>query len=167
MTNVTINVNNDWDTTNVTEAAVVELKCFCVPNQASYWKDLPEYAQRWFKSRLELLGIPVLDGEDDNPALIQVWVHTDVYDNLTDHGIPDAMCKILGAIPKELEGFEYYKEYAPGYIPLWVLKGIHEGDTREFTAPSGAKVRITFSQEGKRYSQYGDFQDCVLKALSY
>jgi hypothetical protein len=138
-----------------------------VPNQAAYWLDLPDFAQRWAKQRLELLGIPVLEEGDDNPALIQVWLHTEKYDNLTDHGIPDAMCKILGAIPKELDGWSYYKEYAPSYIPLWVLKGIHEGDTREFTAPSGAKVRITFSQKGKRYSQYGVFQDCVLKALPY
>lgn len=161
MVNVTINVNNSWN--NAAEESVVELSCFCIPNYATYFGDFVSCQQDWQKRRLQLLGIPAPAGDDD--LMIQVWLHDKEHDNLTDHGIPDAMCKKLGAQHKELDGELYYQEYAPSVIPLSVLKDVKEGDTLTFTAPSGAKVRITFSQEGRRYSEFGDFAKCVYKAI--
>lgn len=160
--NVTINVNNSWDN-NTKEEAIIELGCFCVPNYATRFGDFVSPQQDWQIKRLTLLGIPAPVG--DNDLMIEVWLHTEKQDNLTDHGIPDAMCQALGAQQKSLDGELYYQEYAPSVIPLSVLKDVKEGDSLTFTAPSGAKVRITFSQEGRRYSEFGDFAKCVYKAI--
>ena len=164
MKNITINVRNNWDTVaNNNTEEVLELQCFCVPNYATRFGDFVPCQQDWQVKRISLLGIPAPAGEDD--LMIQVWFHTEKYDNLTDHGIPDAMCKLLGATPKELDGVQFYKEYAPSVLPLSVIKDVKEGDTLTFTSLSGAKVKIKFAQGGRRYSQFGDFAECVKKAI--
>ena len=130
-----------------TEMKEVNMGMFIIPNSGMNLK----YAwdQEQVKRLNRNLGIPVHEDDD----LFQVWIHGCGRDNLTDHGIPKDVRKILG-----IEGDEMWNICAPDLVPFSAFENVKEGDTVTFTAPSGAKVHVKCEQLPYRYRNFGKFE---------
>ena len=133
----------------------INLSLFIIPNSGVALKYCIGHEQD-----LQLLKQIGINASAETDCL-QVWIHCpeDGLDNCTDHGFNARIIDLLG-----LGNEEYYNQRAPGLFPMDILTGVQEGEVREYTAPSGAKVRIKFEQLPYRYGRFGEIQD-VAKAL--
>lgn len=133
----------------------INLSLFIIPNSGVALKYCIGYEQD-----VKLLKQIGIDATAETNCL-QVWIHCPDrhLDNCTDHGYDE---EIIGALGIEAE--EYYNQRAPGLFPMDILTDVQEGETREYTAPSGAKVLIKFEQLPYRYGRFGDINN-VAKAL--
>ena len=133
----------------------INLSLFIIPNSGVSLKYVIGHEQD-----IQLLKQIGIEASAETNCL-QVWVHCpeDGLDNCTDHGYSPRIIDLLG-----INNEQYYNQRAPSLFPLDILTGVKEGETREYMAPSGAKVRIKFEQLPYRYGRFGEIND-VAKAL--
>lgn len=152
MNNNTISksVRNEAESTPVTNCT-----CFIIPNGADRFKAC--YSRDDYEVQLKTLGI---SKPDDEEPMFQTWFFSDANDNHTCHGWGEELCARfgIGYDPKHPTYMEYD---APSRMPYSVLKDVKEGDVKEFTAPSGAKIRVKFEQLPWRYGRHGRFEEVV------
>ncbi len=148
---------------------------FIIPNSLQSWRsdlwmeplskmeDRPAKALN-FKMRTEELRPFGIETKLDD-IFVQVWIHCDGSDNLTDHGLSDRQIKELfpssgQRIVDDPDGCVF----APGFLPVRLLLNKKEGDTITLTTVDGADWEIKLNQLDYRYGHFGRFEE-VLETL--
>lgn len=152
MSNNTNNTNNSSTNNNST----ISFEAFIVPNNLVKWETMPNYLKERLAADLRRFGI-----EPDEGEYAQVWILSESLglENATDHGLDREVCETLG--------LDYAKRgyYAPGYLPVSLIRGLKEGDSVTTTSENGTNIVIKFEQKPYRYGRFGRFEE-VLEYLS-
>ena len=148
----------------VTMKTITNASMFIIPNslqspKTDMWeKPMAELSERSeclnFKMRKDELapwGINV----KLNDTFVQVWIHADGSDNLTDHGLDDEM------IDELWPNGEQAACYAPGYLPISLFEGKKEGDTVTLTTTAEVKLDVKLEQLPYRYGHFGTFEEVL------
>lgn len=130
--------------------------------------------EEWFKKDLCMSGTAKdlasrwniqLTPED---RLVQVWIHSDGCDNLTDHGFDEEQYEELfpksaqATLVKGESGENWrYPRLAPNYLPIRLFKDKKEGDTITLTSCDGVEWEIKLEQLPYRYGHRGPFEKCL------
>lgn len=128
----------------------INLSMFIVPNQGCRLDQLIIHDE---ERNLSSFGVPF----KPNSKCLQVWIHGEGEDNLTDHGLGDRICDLLG-IPNDLKERMYLR--APGMFPVEELEKVQEGDTLTYNV-NGCTVNIKCEQLPYRYGRFGRFEEVV------
>ncbi len=120
---------------------------FVIPNHAKsaksyspeHWVDFVKEANDYWSEFGADLGIT------ENSTLVQVWMTSDDCHNWQDHNH-----KVFG--------------YVFGYLPLEMLDGMVDGDTRSIHTNQGSII-MTANQGGYRYRNHGTF-DAVVRQVT-
>lgn len=149
-------------------------KGFVIPNHADKlrWFEENSYHSPTYQYLLQFASMNniELNGDDD---IIQVWLLSEEIscNNIQDHRFQAK----LGETPVVINA------YNAQYIPLKLLAGMKEGDSKIITIPAKAypnklaaikhdkefvetiflKMNITFQQQGFRYAEFGNFEDVI------
>ena len=130
--------------------------------------------EEWFKKDLCMQGTAkdladrwhiLLSPKD---RLVQVWIHCEEQDNLSDHGFDEEQYEEL--FPKSGKALEEsvdiwrYPRLAPDRLPIRLFEGKKEGDTITLTSCDGVDWEIKLEQLPFRYGHRGPFERC-LRAL--
>ena len=100
--------------------------------------------------------------------LVQVWIHCEEQDNLSDHGFNEDQYEELfpksGKALDESVDIWRYPRFAPCHLPIRLFAGKKEGDTIVLTSCDGVEWEIKLEQLPYRYGHRGPFEKC-LRAL--
>lgn len=147
---------------------ITNASMFIIPNslqspKTDMWeKPMAELSERSeclnFKMRKDELAPWGIDVKLDD-TFVQVWIHADGSDNLTDHGLDDEM------IDELWPNGERAACYAPGYLPISLFEGKKEGDTVTFTTTAGVKLDVKLEQLPYRYGHFGTFENVLSRLV--
>jgi len=97
--------------------------------------------------------------------LVQVWIHCNEQDNLSDHGFNEDQYEELfpksGNALEEAEDIWRYPRLAPDHLPVRLFEGKKEGDTITLTSCDGVAWEIKLEQLPFRYGHRGPFEKCL------
>lgn len=97
--------------------------------------------------------------------LVQVWIHCEEQDNLSDYGFNDEQYEELfpksGNALEESEDSWRYPRLAPCHLPIRLFEGKKEGDTITLTSCDGVEWEIKLEQLPYRYGHRGPFEKCL------
>ena len=139
---------------------------FIVPNSLLSWRsemwteplskmeDRPTKSLS-YKMRAEELRPFGIDTKLDD-VFVQVWIHCEGSDNLSDHGFSEEQIKEL--FPNGDCRAVNDRVFAPGFLPVRLLVNKNEGDTITLTTVDGVDWKIRLDQRGYRYGHFGRFE---------
>lgn len=152
---------------------------FIVPNSLmSKESDLWDVPLSPYSARLEKIDFKMRTKElapfgikttlDD--TFVQVWIHCEGSDNLTDHGFDEDQIKELFPSKDLHELIEQDRHYsyssAPGFLPIHLFEGKKEGDSITLTTEDGVEWSIKLEQLPYRYGHFGRFEDVLARLIS-
>lgn len=168
--------------------AKYNLGVFCIANSADSFNERiarggsnewVEMQKAWFMEHWNMcIRLGFIDRSmkfDPDQKFVRVWVHGQPGDewmdrceqlakrgdfNLSDHGISDKFRDELGLYQREGTHHNPFLYYLPEFVAL----AYHEGDTK-ISVVNGVELHFTFSQKGRRGSQWGDWDENVRIAL--
>lgn len=142
---------------------------FIIPNSLHSWRselwceplskmeDRPSKSLSYKMRAEELRPFGIETKLDD--IFVQVWIHCEGSDNLTDHGFDDDQIKEL--FPSNGQRIVNDCVFAPGFIPIRLLTGKKEGDTITLTTVDGVDWEIKLEQLDYRYGHFGRFEEVL------
>lgn len=155
--------------------SITNASMFIVPNglvsKANYVGSHFMTDEEWFKKDLCMKG-STKDLKDrwniqltPQDRLVQVWIHCEEQDNLTDHGFNEEQYEEL--FPKSGYALEEYTDtwryprLAPCHLPIRLFAGKKEGDSIVLTSCDGVEWEIKLEQLPYRYGHRGPFEKCL------
>ena len=136
----------------------VKINAFIIPNASFEFKSEEMSGPETIVTRAKrLMNVDIKEGDQ----LVDMWFtpkeKTEAGDNLSCHyWCFQSLLGIEEQEDRDLLG------YFPEYLPKRLFEGVVEGDTRTFDCPEyGAKIEVTFHQQGYRYARFGNFESVL------